>query len=50
MLGEDGEHGIGRTRSAAALEATIHAIPYATQRIMTADDSPTTLVPDAGPL
>jgi hypothetical protein len=47
-LGEDAEDGIGRTRSAAALEATIHALPYATQRIMTAEDSPTTLLPSDG--
>jgi hypothetical protein len=47
-LGGDGDHGIGRTRSAAALAATIQALPYATQRIMTADDSPTTLMPSGG--
>jgi hypothetical protein len=47
-LRENGEGGIGQTRSAAALEALIHALPYATQRIMTADDSPTTLVPSNG--
>ena len=45
---DDGTGGLGRTRSAAAaaaVEAVAHAVPFATQRIMTADDSPTAAKP-----
>jgi hypothetical protein len=44
-LEDDGS--LGRTRSAAALQAVVHVLPYAAQRIMTADDSPTTMLPVA---